>query len=50
MPIAIKTDDPKAQHYEVPTSFFNMVLGSNLKYRYGIYFRVHFSFLKFGRS
>ncbi|CAN6588703.1 unnamed protein product [Malus baccata var. baccata] len=32
MPIAIKTDDPKAQHYEVPTSFFKMVLGKNLKY------------------
>ncbi|BBG95068.1 S-adenosyl-L-methionine-dependent methyltransferases superfamily protein [Prunus dulcis] len=33
MPIAIKTDDPKAQHYEVPTSFFKIVLGKNLKYR-----------------
>ncbi|TQD71021.1 hypothetical protein C1H46_043447 [Malus baccata] len=32
MPIAIKTDDPKAQHYEVPTYFFKMVLGKNLKY------------------
>ncbi|ONI33134.1 hypothetical protein PRUPE_1G407700 [Prunus persica] len=32
MPIAIKTDDPKAQHYEVPTSFFKIVLGKNLKY------------------
>ncbi|KAL6216827.1 hypothetical protein ACLB2K_010045 [Fragaria x ananassa] len=32
MPIAIKTDDAKAQHYEVPTSFFKMVLGNNLKY------------------
>lgn len=33
MPIAIKTDKPKAQHYEVPTSFFKLVLGKNLKYR-----------------
>ncbi|KGN55357.1 (S)-coclaurine N-methyltransferase [Cucumis sativus] len=32
MPIAIKTDKPKAQHYEVPTSFFKLVLGKNLKY------------------
>ncbi|KAI4379638.1 hypothetical protein MLD38_005911 [Melastoma candidum] len=32
MPIAIKTDDPKAQHYELPTSFFKLVLGNNLKY------------------
>ncbi|KAL6212260.1 hypothetical protein ACLB2K_017481 [Fragaria x ananassa] len=32
MPIAIKTDDAKAQHYEVPTSFFKMVLGNNFKY------------------
>ncbi|XP_062097231.1 (S)-coclaurine N-methyltransferase isoform X2 [Humulus lupulus] len=32
MPIAIKTDEPKAQHYELPTSFFNLVLGQNFKY------------------
>ncbi|KAK2980114.1 hypothetical protein RJ640_019537 [Escallonia rubra] len=32
MPIAIKTDDAKAQHYELPTSFFKLVLGKNLKY------------------
>ncbi|XP_022139475.1 (S)-coclaurine N-methyltransferase isoform X2 [Momordica charantia] len=32
MPIAIKTDQPKAQHYELPTSFFNLVLGKHLKY------------------
>lgn len=32
MPIAIKTDKPKAQHYELPTSFFKLVLGKNLKY------------------
>jgi cyclopropane fatty-acyl-phospholipid synthase-like methyltransferase len=34
MPIAIKTDKPKTQHYELPTSFFKLVLGKNLKYRY----------------
>ncbi|XP_059662026.1 (S)-coclaurine N-methyltransferase-like [Cornus florida] len=32
MPIAIKTDEPKSQHYELPTSFFKLVLGKNLKY------------------
>ncbi|KAJ9168194.1 hypothetical protein P3X46_019750 [Hevea brasiliensis] len=32
MPIAIKTEEPKAQHYELPTSFFKLVLGKNLKY------------------
>ncbi|XP_044463465.1 (S)-coclaurine N-methyltransferase [Mangifera indica] len=32
MPIAIKTDKPKAQHYELPTSFFKLVLGKNFKY------------------
>ncbi|XVE97724.1 hypothetical protein REPUB_Repub03eG0043200 [Reevesia pubescens] len=32
MPIAIKTDKPKTQHYELPTSFFKLVLGKNFKY------------------
>ncbi|XP_057959261.1 (S)-coclaurine N-methyltransferase isoform X2 [Malania oleifera] len=32
MPIAIDTDKPKAQHYELPTSFFKLVLGKHLKY------------------
>nr|XP_043629186.1 (S)-coclaurine N-methyltransferase-like [Erigeron canadensis] len=32
MPIAVKTEDAKAQHYELPTSFFNLVLGKNFKY------------------
>ncbi|EPS60811.1 hypothetical protein M569_13990, partial [Genlisea aurea] len=32
MPIAIETEKPKDQHYEVPTSFFELVLGRNLKY------------------
>ncbi|WCJ29385.1 (S)-coclaurine N-methyltransferase [Euphorbia peplus] len=32
MPIAIKTDDAKSQHYELPTSFFKLVLGNHLKY------------------
>ncbi|KAF3333444.1 (S)-coclaurine N-methyltransferase-like protein [Carex littledalei] len=32
MPIAVETDTAKAQHYELPTSFFKLVLGENLKY------------------
>ncbi|XP_052209440.1 (S)-coclaurine N-methyltransferase-like isoform X1 [Diospyros lotus] len=32
MPIAIHTDKPKSQHYELPTSFFKLVLGKHLKY------------------
>ncbi|MBA0622354.1 hypothetical protein Godav_007907 [Gossypium davidsonii] len=32
MPIVIKTDEPKTQHYELPASFFKLVLGKNLKY------------------
>jgi cyclopropane-fatty-acyl-phospholipid synthase len=31
-PIAIYTDDPNLQHYEVPTEFFQRVLGRRLKY------------------
>ncbi len=31
-PIAIHTDDPNEQHYEVPSAFFEMVLGKRLKY------------------
>ncbi|XP_058781118.1 (S)-coclaurine N-methyltransferase-like [Vicia villosa] len=32
MPIAVSTDKAKSQHYELPTSFFKLVLGNNLKY------------------
>ncbi|XP_020250566.1 (S)-coclaurine N-methyltransferase-like [Asparagus officinalis] len=32
MPIAIETDKAKTQHYELPTSFFKLVLGKQLKY------------------
>ncbi|GJN38693.1 hypothetical protein PR202_gb27758 [Eleusine coracana subsp. coracana] len=32
MPIAIETDKAKTQHYELPTKFFKLVLGRNLKY------------------
>lgn len=32
MPIAIQTEVPKSQHYELPTSFFKLVLGKHLKY------------------
>ncbi|MFN2168014.1 MAG: SAM-dependent methyltransferase, partial [Anaerolineae bacterium] len=31
-PIAIHTTDPNRQHYEVPTEFFQRVLGRRLKY------------------
>jgi len=31
-PIAIQTDDPNRQHYEVPSEFFRIVLGRRLKY------------------
>jgi len=31
-PIAIETDKPNVQHYEVPSDFFKFVLGENLKY------------------
>lgn len=31
-PIALRTDDTKRQHYEVPTDFFIQVLGSLMKY------------------
>jgi cyclopropane-fatty-acyl-phospholipid synthase len=31
-PIAISTDDPNRQHYEVPSEFFQLVLGKRLKY------------------
>ncbi|THG23167.1 hypothetical protein TEA_012800 [Camellia sinensis var. sinensis] len=33
MPIAIKTETAKSQHYELPTSFFKLVPGKHLKYR-----------------
>ncbi|KAL0904014.1 hypothetical protein M5K25_026083 [Dendrobium thyrsiflorum] len=32
LPIAMETDKAKSQHYELPTSFFKLVLGKNLKY------------------
>jgi len=31
-PIAIETDRPNVQHYEVPAEFFQLVLGKRLKY------------------
>ncbi len=31
-PLAVQTDLPNEQHYEVPTDFFRIVLGRNLKY------------------
>ncbi|XP_020585076.1 (S)-coclaurine N-methyltransferase-like [Phalaenopsis equestris] len=32
MPIAVEIDKAKSQHYELPTVFFKLVLGKNLKY------------------
>jgi cyclopropane-fatty-acyl-phospholipid synthase len=34
-PIAIRTEDANAQHYEVPAEFFQIVLGKRLKYSCG---------------
>ena len=34
-PIAVKTESANAQHYEVPTRFFHLVLGRRLKYSSG---------------
>lgn len=31
-PLAVATDDANAQHYELPTEFFRLVLGPRLKY------------------
>ncbi len=31
-PLAVNTDDANAQHYEVPTEFFRLVLGPRMKY------------------
>ncbi len=31
-PVAVKTAEANAQHYEVPTEFFRLCLGTNLKY------------------
>lgn len=38
-PITINTDDANAQHYEVPTRFFELVLGPHLKYSSGLWAR-----------
>ncbi len=31
-PVAVSTDSANKQHYEVPASFYEMILGSNMKY------------------
>lgn len=36
-PIALNTRDANEQHYEVPTTFFQCVLGKNLKYSSGFW-------------
>ena len=37
MPVAINTDDANEQHYEVPTSYFQAVLGPHKKYSCCLY-------------
>jgi cyclopropane-fatty-acyl-phospholipid synthase len=36
-PIAVATDAANAQHYEVPSAFFRLVLGPHLKYSCGLW-------------
>ena len=36
-PIAVHTEDANQQHYEVPTRFFQLVLGRHLKYSSGLW-------------
>jgi cyclopropane-fatty-acyl-phospholipid synthase len=38
-PIALKTDLSKKQHYEVPTEFYQNVMGANLKYSCGLWLK-----------
>ncbi len=40
--IAEKTDDANEQHYEVPTEFFQLVLGKHLKYSCNLFEKVDF--------
>lgn len=37
MPVAIATDEANQQHYEVPTRFYQLVLGKHLKYSSGFW-------------
>jgi len=37
MPVAIATDEANEQHYEVPTLFYQLVLGKHLKYSSGFW-------------
>jgi cyclopropane-fatty-acyl-phospholipid synthase len=43
-PIAIKTKEANEQHYEVPTEFYQKVLGKNLKYSSGYWKNNNVSF------
>lgn len=36
-PIAVKTNEANVQHYELPVSFFNKILGQHLKYSCGLW-------------
>lgn len=33
MPVAVNTQEANEQHYEVPTEFYKLCLGKQLKYR-----------------
>ncbi len=37
MPIALNTKEANEQHYEVPSDFYKIVLGKNLKYSSGFW-------------
>jgi cyclopropane-fatty-acyl-phospholipid synthase len=41
MPVAINTDESRAQHYEVPTEFYQYCLGPRLKYSSCLYESEH---------
>jgi cyclopropane-fatty-acyl-phospholipid synthase len=43
-PVAVETKAANEQHYEVPTKFFQLVLGKNLKYSCGYWKDSHVSF------
>jgi len=42
-PIALQTRSPNEQHYELPTPFFQLVLGKHLKYSSGYWNHAHSS-------
>ena len=45
MPITLNSDhEPQSDAYELPTSFFKMVLGKYLKFRYVILLYMHMNY------